>query len=100
MVATLAHGYFLPTDKYAQRVEHVANAGFVLSDLAVDDTGNFTVEVSLLDGNDDYLSYRNAVQLQVGGEVVVVVVGWKGVGGVELLVLLVVVVMVGGGGGG
>ena len=66
MIAVLTHGNFLALPAFADRVKLVQNAGLTVAGVGVEDSGNYSVQIS---GHDVRNFFRRSatVVLQVGG---------------------------------
>ncbi|KAL8620675.1 hypothetical protein ACOMHN_029863 [Nucella lapillus] len=63
-VATLASGYFVPTQGYTARARHVRHGGLVLGPVTGADSGNYTVSVNT-ETQGQLRTFQNTVYLQV-----------------------------------
>ncbi|XP_076444784.1 uncharacterized protein LOC143282840 isoform X2 [Babylonia areolata] len=65
LMASMVHDHFLATGDYSARVRHVQNGGLVVKDLVAEDTGNYSIEVSVV-AEGLFRSYQQTVTVQVG----------------------------------
>ena len=68
LIAMVAQGHFVPLPAFAgNRVQPINNAGIVVNQATVSDTGNYTVAVQGYDSSGNHFLLRQTVMVHISG---------------------------------
>ncbi|XP_070180238.1 uncharacterized protein [Littorina saxatilis] len=68
MIAVLTHGNFLPLPSFSHRVHFIPNGGIIVDYVTVQDSGNYSVEISGHGDSGTFFRIKRTIVLQVGAD--------------------------------